>query len=64
MCNFWQHRKNGIYLQYFKENALKVRVEVFIMAVNDSSATESADTCVHIVAQMKAGNIAIKNKPT
>ncbi len=54
----WQHEENYLYLQYFKENAVKLGVEVLIMVVNDSSSKE-----IQIpVPQIIAGNIDIKTR--
>ncbi len=47
MPDFWHHEENYIYPQSFKENAIKLGVEVLIMALNDSSSKEIADTCTH-----------------
>lgn len=33
--------------QTFKENAVKIGVEVFIIVVNDSNSKENADTCTY-----------------
>ncbi len=39
--------KNEVLSPNFKENVVKVGVEVFIMVVNDSSSTENAGISTH-----------------